>query len=120
MAFKRLPTDKTIVAELKLEIADQFTRVKIAKESMAARISEDLGISSGDFSVTNTTPLILNNIKKMVYIKCYGEVLLRIGYQTTAVQEMPCRGLFLYYGEIDSLEIRSSSAEVLRVSYIYA
>jgi hypothetical protein len=120
MAAKRLPTDKTVVAEIKIQLADQFTRNRIISESQAARVSQDVGFKQGDATITLMQPLSLVDIRTMVYIHSYGPFLMRIAYKDTAVQEVPCSGLFLMYGEIDSIEIHAALDEVLRVSYVYS
>jgi hypothetical protein len=120
LTAKRLPTDKTVVTELKIQLADQFTRNRIISESIAARVSQDVGFKQGDATITLMQPLILTDIRAMVYIHSWGSFLLRVAYKDTAVQEVPCSGLFLMYGELDSVEIHSATDEQLRVAYVYS
>jgi len=120
MAMKRLPTDKTVVTELKIQLVDQFTRNRIVTETIAARISQDQGLKTGDSTVTDTQSLILSNIEAMVYINSWGNFLLRLEYADQSIQEVPCTGLFLLYGKLKTVEVRAAQPGPLRLSYIYA
>lgn len=120
MALKRLPTDKTVLTELKLVLADRFARNRLLSESMAARVTNDQGVRTGDATVTRTRSIILNDIQSMIYVHSWGPMLLRLQFVDTAVQEMPCSGLFLMYGQITSVEIHAAREEDLRLSYVYS
>lgn len=120
MAVKRLPTDKTLVTSIEIQLADQQTRNRVITESIAARVSQEVGFKQGDATITLTNPLVLSPVQSMVYIHSWGPFLLRIGYQNTAAQEVPCSGLFLFYGSLDSVEIHGTVDAPLRVSYIYS
>jgi hypothetical protein len=120
MSMKRLPTDKTVVTELKIQLVDRFTRNRVVSETISARISQDSGLKTGDATVTDTQSLILSDIESLVYVNAWGNFLLRLEYADQVVQEVPCTGLFLLYGKLKTVEIRSAQPGPLRLSYIYA
>ncbi len=120
MTNKRLPTDKTLVSELKIVLADKDRRNRIITESIAAKVSQEIGFKQGDATVTQTQPLILNDIRVMTYIHSWGPFLMRLEYDNMSVQEVPCTGLFLLYGQLTSVEIHALNDEQLHISYVYA
>lgn len=119
MATKRLPTEKTVVTEIRVQIVDQHIRNNLQASSIAAKIEE--GVITGDATITLTgTPLVLSNIKKLIYINSWGPLKLKLTYNNQSIVDVPCQGTFLLYGSLQSIEILPESDEILRLSYIYA
>jgi hypothetical protein len=119
MVAKTLPSAKTLLTELKLTLADQFTRNKIAKSSVAAKIEAPNNLQQGDASISNTVTLTLTPIAKVVYIQAWANFKVRLTQNAVTI-ELPCTGLFLHYGAIDSLEVVGNDATVVRLQYIYS
>jgi hypothetical protein len=120
MSVKRLPAEKTIVTELSVVLADQFIRNRLITDSVATKVPFEVGVKTGDATTGLLTPLVLSDIKQMVYINAWGPIQLKITDSTNAVINVSCTGTFLLYGALLSVEVKPAIDEQLRLSYVYA
>ena len=118
---KQLVLIRSVVAEVNLTLADQYTRNRIIKESIAGKVTPDLGLTQGQFTVTDTLPFIMPPTQVMVYIQSWDNFLLRVAYTgNTSVVDIPCDGLFILYGQTQSVEVHCGIGETRLISYVYA
>jgi hypothetical protein len=114
--YKSQPLDRTLVTEFKVQVADLYTRTRSLQGSIAKKVSQTTEYKTGDANVGPTTPFVITDILVGVIISGYSDILLTISYSTGQVIDVPCSGLFILYGQLDSVSI--SAAAPTRITYV--
>ncbi len=118
---KRQPLDKTIVTEFKVQVADIHARRTKAQGSIAKRVNIEASFRSGDETVTTVRPFTVEGIKTAVLVHAYTDIVLDLKYKDGEIASVPCSGLFILYGELDSVTVRAKyAAEAVRFIYLAA
>lgn len=118
---KILPTDKSVVTEFKVTVADIHLRTKKMAASISARVPRDANFQEGDYNVTNALPLLLNSVKAMVLIHSFEPVLISLSNENGMLNDIKCSGLFMMYGAFDSVEVKAPEAgKTVRLTYLYS
>ena len=115
---KTQPLDKTLLTEFKTTLADVHLRRRMLGGSMAKRIRTGSSFSSGDETCGPgvNEAFVIENIETAVVIQSYQDLMLSITYQDGTLVSVPCSGLFVFYGKLDRIEVRSVTPQ--RFSYI--
>lgn len=118
--MKKLPYDKTVVAELKVQLADTLTRSVLLKASAAAPIPKVDAFNSGDILLSMDTQLRIPKINNCIILSSFENFdVLITGLNETI--EFKCKGLFVHYGAIDNVLVRSSGTGLTaRLQYIWS
>lgn len=114
------PTSKTVVTDYKVQVVDINLRLKSLAGAMAAHIPEDSDLITADYTVTNTKTALLNGITTVVVVQSFGPFLVSISNASGMITDIPCTGLFIMYGALDSVEVKSTTDLPARISYFYA
>ena len=118
---KRQPLDKTIVTEFKVQVADIHARRTKAQGSIAKRVNIEGSFRSGDETVTTGRPFVIDNIQTAVLVHAYTDIVLDLKYKDQEIVSVPCSGLFMLYGELESVTVRAKyAAEAVRFIYLSA
>lgn len=115
---KTQPLDKTFLTEFKCTLADVNLRRRMLGGSIAKRISVGTSFASGDETCGPgvNEAFIIEKVETAVVIQSFQDLLLSISYDGGALVSVPCSGLFIFYGKIDRIEVRSATPT--RFSYV--
>lgn len=114
--LKQQPLDKTIVTEFKVTVADIHLRKRAIGGSIAKRVSSDTDFVSGDADCGPNKDFTISGIKTAVMVHGFRSFTVSIRYGSGEIVDVPCHGLFVFYGELDSVTVKSS--EPTRFSYV--
>lgn len=120
MSKKLMATDKTVVTDFKVQIVDMHIRLKQFGGAKAAHIVNHSNIHQADYTVTKTERALMNFVKTLVIIESFGDVVLALSNGSGQITDVVCTGLFIFYGELDSVEVRAIDDTPVRISYIYS
>lgn len=113
------PLDKTIVTELKVQVADIHTRLKHLQASIAAKVPRTSQFTVSDATVVSGNEILINNITAAIIVSAFDSFQLDISNSSGQIVNMECTGLFIYYGQLDSVVIKVQPGKEVRLSYIY-
>lgn len=115
---KTQPLAKTLLTEFTCTLADVHLRRRMAGGSIAKRVSETSSFASGDETCgpQDDQAFVIENVQTGVVIQSYSDLMLDITHGDTTLAAVPCSGLFIHYGKIDRIVIRSAAPT--RFSYI--
>lgn len=122
MSFSRKPKteslDKTLLTEIKCTLADVNMRKRLTGGSIAKRVGRGQSFIVGDETCgpTDDEAFLIGKVETAIIIQCFGSLKLKITYGTGELSEVPCSGLFVLYGQLDSIEVRSAAPT--RFSYV--
>lgn len=115
------PLDKTIVAQFQIHVADIHMRTRQMNGSQAVRVSRDGTFTQGDTNIDPVEPLVLKNIKGMIAINSWQPMLLSLKNESGLIENLPCSGLFIFYGAIDEVTVRAAApGDPVRITYVFA
>ena len=115
------PLDKTVVTEFKVQMADIHMRHRVMNGSQAARVARDGSFVTADANVTSEKGVTLTDIKRVIVIQGWNNLLISLKNETGSIERIPCTGLFIMYGSFDEVTIRAQSeGDPVRISYLYA
>ena len=118
---KVLPSSKTANFTFSLQITDLVRRQKYMSESFACRLPDASPFISGDYVVSDTQLLTINNVSTLVIIYCFTDLLLDITIGTETLHGVKCSGLFTMSGAIDKIVVKAPTiATPTRLTYAYA
>ncbi len=122
MATKKArSTSKTVVTEFKVQVVDINLRLRNIAGAMAKHLPDTANLQSGDCTVMDGQTQLMNNITTVVIIDAFEPVLLSISNSSGEIQELQCSGLFIFYGQLDSVEVKvATPLAKTRISYLYA
>lgn len=118
MFRKRLPYDKTVVVDFKVELADLHSRKVVQKGSIAKSVSVDDNFAASDYTVLDTAPVSIPNIKNHISITSFDQFNLALVKDGVQIQTL-CNGLFIVQGAFDRVDILvPTGVTKLRVSVV--
>jgi len=117
---KRQGLERTIVTQFVTTIADLQLRKRAQQGSIAKRVVQGRAASSGDVVVGpgEGQQFVIDGIETAVIINSYQPIRLRIKYKSGELANVPCHGVFIFYGELERIEI--SAPEMVRLSFTYS
>lgn len=107
--LKQQPTDRTLVTEFKMTVADIHLRKRVTGGSIAKRVNAETDFIAGDAVAGPDAPFKISNIKTAVLIQGFQPFKLNIRYGDSILENVPCSGLFVHYGELDEVEVLSDT-----------
>lgn len=117
---KHLPYDKTVVTELKVQLADVLTRTVLLKSSVAAPIPTDSVFNHGDITITKDKPFTIPATKSILVLSSLEDFHLDIQGDVTSINVV-CRGLFINNGETGQVVVTvPDGVERIRLQYIWS
>jgi hypothetical protein len=120
MVAKIQQTDKTVVTEFMIQVADIFTRQRHAKGSISVKVPQTSNFVQADANVSLTQQVVIMDITCMVMINSWSPILLDLTNPSGVITSVPCSGLFINYGQFTAIRIRGLSATPTRLTYVYA
>lgn len=117
---KRLPSNKTVVAEYKVHLADILTRTMLLKGSVAAPVAIDAPFNTGDITVSALNALHLPATNSILVLSSLSDFVVNISDTVTSV-ELLCRGLFINNGATGMVVVTPPAGiENVRLQYIWS
>lgn len=120
MSAKIKSYDRTVVAAMNVQIADINLRQTLLRETFSAKLPINTSLTQSDSNVSSTQFLILNNISTVVMINSWSELRLDIIYTDRRILDVPCSGLFLFFGQITQIVVKGIGITPSRVACLYA
>ena len=120
MVAKIQQLDKTVVTEIKIQVADINIRQNHMKGAFSAKIPQTSPFVQADTTVTDTLPAVLDNINVVVAIQCWQPVVLELQSLSGTISQVPCTGLFVVHGKFSRITVRGTTPVGTRISYLYA
>lgn len=119
MPTKQQPLAKTLVTEIRSELADIHLRQKQLKASIASKIPQGANLRVGDFNLIQGDQLILDQVTTAIQIHGYEPFDIDLVKGLTSVVSFTCTGLFIVFGSFDRVVVRRSSVDT-RITYLCA
>jgi hypothetical protein len=117
---KRLPYNKTVVTQFRVDLADLVARNTRLRGSLAAPIPNDYPFNSSDQNATAAEPVALNDIHSVAILYSFEPFVMDITQGGNTIQQT-CTGLFIFHGALDRIVVTPpAGVERVRVSLIYA
>lgn len=112
---KRIPSEFTVVLNLKLEVADLISRKTVQKTAVAEIIAKGQKVA---FNRETVTELTLENIKQFVSITSFTKFDVEVTSGGSTLTQT-CNGLFVFRGVLDKVVVRPNTnvTEDLVVEY---
>lgn len=118
---KRLPYDKTVVAEFHIQLADILSRRSAMKGSVAARISTEVPFNNGDATVDAAHPLVMENVSSIVVLYCFDAFMVTITDEQNNSAVVPCDGLFIHQGKAARITVTpNQEVPKFRIKYVWS
>ena len=117
--MKNLPYEKTVVTEVKITLADLLTRNVLLKNSVAAAIPVEDSFRSGDMTITQDAPLQITGVKNCLILSSFQDFVVIIRGESEDVY-LPCRGLFIHNGSINSVWVKTLDGVSVRLQAIWS
>lgn len=118
---KRLPYDKTVVAEFKIQLADVLSRTVRLQGSVASPISTDSPFNNGDTTVDAEHPLVLENVSAMVVLYCFDSFMITITDDQNNSVTIPCSGLYIHQGKAARITVSpTTETPKFRIKYLWS
>ncbi len=117
---KRLQLERTIVTRFQTEVADLQLRRRLQQGSIAKRVVSGNPLNNGEVVVGpgEGQQFVIENVETAVLINSYQPIRLRIKYKSGELANVPCHGVFIFYGELERIEV--SAPEMVRLSFTYS
>lgn len=113
---KSLPYDKTVVSEVRIQLADLLHKTTVLKSSVAAPIPTTDAFNQGDATLTSSYQLVIPGANSYVILSSLSDFEIVIEGQV-----LTCRGLFLHNGSTPILTVRApANIPSVRIQYIYS
>ncbi len=127
MPNKALPTDKSVLTEFQVVVADIYTRSNKLKGAMSVKVPESGSYTSSDFTVAHDRPTTLTSIERCIIVNSFQPFVIDITRSGQTTTGIPCQGLFVLYGALDSVKVygvsptpNSTNPPPARVTCIYS
>lgn len=120
MLSKRLPYDKTVVTEVRVQLADILSRTVRLKNSVATPVLANRPFNNGDVNITEAMPLVLDDVASIVILSSlqpFNVVLKNAGGEVAITSS----GLFIHTGAAEQVVATPVSGEAsTRLQYIWS
>lgn len=122
---KRLPYDKTVVTQFRVELADLKSRSNKLNGSMATKILTGYDYNNGDKNV-DVAGYEIGPVRAVLALYSYEPFLISMQQTVAGVTqsiEQLCQGLFIFHGEIEKVVIRpalTSDTGIIRLKFLWA
>lgn len=120
MLSKRLPYDKTVVTEMRVQLADILSRTVRLKSSVATPILTDRAFNNGDVNISDAVPLHVVGVASVLILsslQAFNVVLRNAGGEV----QLTSNGLFVHTGAADEVFVTPISGEAFtRLQYIWS
>lgn len=108
---KAQPLRRTVVTEFKVVVADLHLRRKAMGGSIAKAVSMETDFISGDAVCSAERPFSITDIRTAVMLHSFNELMVSITIGGITTPFTKCHGLFVFYGEIERVDVQAVSAE---------
>lgn len=122
---KRLPYDKTVVTQFRIELADLKSRSNKLNGSMATKILSDFDYHNGDKTV-DLNGYEIGPVRAVLVLYSYEPFLISIQQTVAGVLqtvEQKCQGLFVFHGELERVMVKpvvESDTGLIRLKFLWA
>lgn len=117
---KRLPYDKTVVAEVRVQLADLLSRSTRLKGSIALPLAATQSFNNGDFNSSLETPWSALNIQTVLILSCMTPFRMFLKQQGNTV-ELLCNGFFLHSGAAEEVVVLPPPGlDSIRFQYVWS
>jgi len=115
--MKNQPYSKTVVTEVRIQLADLLTRTVLLKSSAAAPILDTDQFNSGDYNVAVDNPLYISEVKNIIVVSSFTDFNVVLNGVAESIT-LNCKGLFIHVGQLSGVVITPAGPAPIRVQCI--
>ena len=117
IAEKKLPYEKTVVTEVKVQLADLLSRTVVLKNSVPATISVNATFNSGDTTISPGNPLNIERVQSCLILSSMSDF--EVVFPGPEEVLLKCRCLFVHNGSCGRVVVRPPPGiDLVRLQFI--